>query len=261
MVGLGVLTAGLATVVLFRQVSFYREPAQVEAREQQLEKEEEEATIRADEVRWLNRVLASLGLPPPSSDDSKPPRFELRGPGVVLVASMLTLAAVGPWVALGKWWLVASLGSAIILGAGLWRIASLAESRFTWYGLAVFISVPLFGTLDDDGSQHRRPAGSADGADPQHRWPRRSDPGALRHRSRRTASTSPRSQRKAARNELSPHSGRLALGAEESEVVAMTVGPSQDVDDAADTALEMSYALTPARPRAIGEAGGHRGGA
>lgn len=243
MVGLGVLIAGLAVAVLFRQISFYREPAQVKAREEQLEEEQAEAKVRADEVRWLESALASLGLPPLSSDDPKPPRFELRGPGVVLVASMLTLAAVGPWAAFEKWWLLASLGSAIILGAGLWRIASLAESRFTWYGLAVFISVPLFGTLttmarniEDPQVQPMALIRNTDGPDEaiQGLYVTEADERIYFA----TVAT------EGCTHQLAAHSGRL-LWVPRKEVVAMAVGPSQDVNDAANAALEMAYALTP----------------
>ena len=58
------------------------------------------------------------------------------------------LASVAlPYALLGKFWVGVSIGAAAALTSALWRISMLASVRVVWFGVAVFISVPLFGTL------------------------------------------------------------------------------------------------------------------
>ena len=216
-IGLGVLMLTLFGALLACVYRFHRDPARATER---WEVKEEEGDARR-----------------------KPPRLELTTRGVALVAIMTALAAVAPSLLLGRLWLAASLGSAILLGAALWRIAALAAPRFMWYGIAVFLSVPLLGTLtalarniDDPQVQPVALIRDSDG-------PEEAIQGLLVSEAHdriyfATVAT------EGCSNSLTAHSGRL-LWVPKSEVVAMAIGPLQDVDDAAGTALEMAYALTP----------------
>jgi hypothetical protein len=164
--------------------------------------------------------------------------------GQALIIALLPVAAIGPFLVLGNGWLPFSLIAAAGLIAGLWRVAVLSQGKFMWYGLAVFISVPLFGTLT---------LMARNVADPQIQpmaLIRKADGPAESLQGLYVTETESRIYFATVATEgctdiLVPHSGRL-LWVPKSEVVAMSVGPLQSVDDAAKTALEMSYALTPA---------------
>ncbi len=244
MAGLAVLGLALGLALILWTVAFHRDPKRKTDAAKAKALKAKARRVRARENALLSgEVRASLDLKPREEKPRKPPRFMLAQPGIALVATMLALAVLGPSLALEKWWVVASMGSAILLGAGLWRIASLAEAKFTWYGLAIFISVPLFGTLtsmarniEDPQVQPMALIRNTDGPDEaiQGIYVTEADERIYFATMATEGCT----------NGLSPHSGRL-LWVPKSEVVAMTVGPSQDVDDAAKAALEMSYALTP----------------
>jgi hypothetical protein len=164
--------------------------------------------------------------------------------GQALILALLGLAAVGPWLTLDSGWLPFSLLAATLLVAGLWRIALLSDGKFRWYGLAVFISVPLFGTLTgmarniaDPQVQPMALIRKTDGPDEalQGLYVTETDSRVYFA----TVAT------QGCTGDIVPHSGRL-LWVPKSEVVALSVGPLQSVEDAAKTSLEMSYALTPA---------------
>ena len=177
-------------------------------------------------------------------DREKPPGFTLkpRGIGVTIVLAAIAIGAPS-WI-LHEWWIAVSLGAVAVLGVGLWRVAALSNTRFVWYGLAVFISVPLFGTvmmmarnIDDPQVQPLALIRNTDG-------PNESIQGLY------VTETSDRVYfanvaTEGCEKELEPDSGRL-LWVPKDEVVAMSIGPLQSVDDAGRAALEMSYALTPA---------------
>jgi outer membrane protein OmpA-like peptidoglycan-associated protein len=180
----------------------------------------------------------------PKEDDvrRKPSRFRLSFPGTLVVTSLAIATVVFPALIVGEAWLAASLASVVVLGAGLWRIADLSSGHFVRYGLAVFISVPLFGTL----MLMARNLG-----DPQ------AQPVALIRKTDRSGQAlqglyvTESDKRiyfanvatEGCDRELVPDSGRL-LWVPKEDVVAMSIGPLQDVDKAARSALEMSYALT-----------------
>jgi hypothetical protein len=164
--------------------------------------------------------------------------------GQALILILLAVAAIGPSLVLGSGWLPFSLATAAALVAGLWRIAVMTRTRFFWYGLAVFISVPLFGTLTgmfrniaDPQVQPMALIRKADGADEaiQGLYVTETDNRIYFA----TVAT------EGCTDDLVPNSGRL-LWVPSSEVVALSIGPLQNVKNAAKTALEMSYALTPA---------------
>jgi hypothetical protein len=179
-----------------------------------------------------------------SEAGAKPLGAELAGWGIVFTLVFAALVVAIPSWVLHEWWLAVSLGVVVLIGSALWRIASLGKKRFIWYGLAVFISVPLFGTvmmmarnIDEPQVQPMALIRSTDGPD-------ESIQGLY------VTETSDRVYfanvaTEGCGKKVTPHSGRL-LWVPKDEVVAMSLGPLQSVEDASRTALEMSYDLTPA---------------
>lgn len=181
---------------------------------------------------------------PASASEEPAQGVDLTRLGIGLV---LGLAAVGialPPLVLHEWWVAIALGAVAILGAGLWKIASLSKERFVWYGLAVFISVPLFATLmlmasnvDEPQVQPMALIRTTDGPAEaiQGLYVTESDD--------RVYFANVATE--GCEDRLESHSGRL-MWVPKSEVLAMSVGPLQGVKEAGKAALEMSYDLTPA---------------
>jgi hypothetical protein len=175
--------------------------------------------------------------------EHRPNHLELKPEGMLVGLVATAAAIVAPSLLLHQWWLALSLGAATILVGGLWRIAILSKPNFIWFGLAVFLSVPLFGTLAlmarnivDPQVQPVALIRNTDGPD-------ESLEGLY------VTETSDRVYfaniaTEGCSNQVTPNSGRL-LWVPKDEVVAMSIGPLQNIDDAAKSALEMSYALTP----------------
>jgi len=194
----------------------------------------------------IQAALREDDSPAPRDDDDEEEVVPqpLTRKGVAAFLAMMALVPIIPALVLWEFWLFLSLLAAAILAAGLWRIAVLSDGAFRWYGLAVFISVPLFGTitgmarnLDDPQVQPMALIRESDGPDEaiQGLYVTEADDRIYFA----TVAT------QGCSDELVPHSGRL-LWVPKSEVVAMSIGPLQDVADAAQTALQMSYSLTPA---------------
>jgi hypothetical protein len=174
---------------------------------------------------------------------TKPPGVELAPWGVAFTLVLAAAIVAVPSFVLHEWWLAIALGTVALLGAALWRIASLSKKRFVWYGLAMFISVPLFGTAmlmarnaDEPLVQPMAMIRSTDGPDEA-------------IQGLYVTETSDRVYFANVATEgceegVTPHSGRL-LWVPKSEVVAMSLGPLQNVVQADRSALEMSYDLTP----------------
>jgi outer membrane protein OmpA-like peptidoglycan-associated protein len=185
--------------------------------------------------------------------NDRPMRLRPNGSGAMLGVGLLLVGVALPACRLGIWWVAVSIAAAALLTVGLWRISALSAERVIWYGIAIFLSVPLFGTLT---------AMARNIADPQ------VQPMALirntdgPYEAIQGLYVTEADERvyfatvatEGCTNRLRDHSGRLEW-VPKSEVVAMSVGPSQDVEQAAGSALEMAYALTPAvETRAGGEA-------
>lgn len=195
----------------------------------QLEDEDDERQRRRESLRLLN---------------DRPMRLSLRAPGTVIALVALVPLPFLCWELVGEWWVAASIGAAALLTVSLWRIATLSAERIVWFGVAVFLSVPLFGTLSAMARNVANPQvqpmaliRESDGPDEaiQGLYVAEADDRVYFA----TVAT------EGCENELTPHSGRLAW-VPKSEVVAMSVGPLQSVKDAGTSALEMAYALTPA---------------
>lgn len=183
---------------------------------------------------------ASAGKP---MGKPRPHRLELTQRGVSMFLVLAGFAIILPAALLHHWWLAVSFGAAFVLAAGVWRVAVLPKSGFVWFGLVVFVSVPLFGTLtlmarnvEDPQVQPMAMIRATDG-------PGESIQGIyVTEASNRVYFANVATE--GCENEVVKNSGRL-LWVPKKEVVAMSIGPLQDVDDAGRSALEMAYALTP----------------
>lgn len=201
------------------------------------------AAVLVGWAAFVRRDAAGTRPAPERKSREKPPAAELTPAGAVVIVGLAVAAAVAPIVVLGELWLGVTLAVAMILGLGLWRIADLSSGRFALYGIAVFLSVPLFGTvalasrnLDDPQAQPLAIIRGGDG-------PAEALQGLY------VAETDDRVYfanvaTKACGKKIVGDSGRL-LWVPRSEVVAMAVGPQQDIEKAARASLEMAYALTP----------------
>jgi outer membrane protein OmpA-like peptidoglycan-associated protein len=182
---------------------------------------------------------------------AKPVRFQLTPMGELAMLLLALIAIAGPSLVLWEWWVGGALAVAIGLGLALWRISNLNShrnhDRFLWYGVAVFFSVPLFGTvagilmnIADPQVQPMALIRTTDGLDEavQGIYVTETD--------ERVYFGSVAT--KGCGKDLVDDSGRL-LWVPRSEVVAMAVGPLQDIDDANASAHEMFAALTPAGDR------------
>ncbi len=183
----------------------------------------------------------------------KPSGVKLTPWGLLLTVLLTIVIVAVPSLILHEWWLAVSLGAVAVLGAGLWRISSLGAERFVWYGLAVFISVPLFGTVmlmarnvDEPQVQPMALIRNTDGPDEAIQGLY------VTETSDRVYFSNVATE--GCEGKLEHNSGRL-LWVPTKEVVAMSIGPLQSVHDAGKAALEMSYALTPATETPSGENG------
>src|SRR5207248_3965 len=88
--------------------------------------------------RWqrFQRFLASWG-----------PVFVL---GLIILGTLIGVFIQPPWYLLGLF------GFVIILNLAVFGVA-LATTRFVWYGMAVFLSVPLFGAVLGGARTYREP--------------------------------------------------------------------------------------------------------
>ena len=173
----------------------------------------------------------------------KPPLLKLTPYGKVAVLLPVAAVVLAPALILGERWLAITLAATLLLGIALWRIAELSSGGFALFGLAVFLSAPLFGTvalttrnIDDPQAQ---PVAIIRGGD----GPAEALQGIyVTETSERVyfANVATRSCDK----KIVEDSGRL-FWIPKDDIVAMAIGPRQDIDKAARSSLEMSYALTP----------------
>jgi outer membrane protein OmpA-like peptidoglycan-associated protein len=197
----------------------------------------EEAALRENEEPVLGEAAERQRV-----GKHRPYRFAFKAGGAFLMVVLAVFSIVVPALVLDEWWIAVSLGSATVLGFGLWRIAGLSKQSFVWFGFAVFLSVPLFGTLTLMARNQSNPQvqpmaliRTSDGPDEaiQGLYVTEADERVY------FATVAIEGCDGGVRE----NSGRL-LWVPKSEVVAMALGPSQSVDDAAKSSLEMSYALT-----------------
>jgi hypothetical protein len=174
----------------------------------------------------------------------RPYRFSLSFLGAFAMATLALAAVVLPALVFQEWSVAVSIGTAVILGFGLWRIACLTKPGFIWFGFAAFLSVPLFGTLSLMARNVVHPEVQPMALIRKTDGPDESIQGLY------VTETSDRVYfanlaTEGCGNRVKRHSGRL-LWVPSSEVVAMSIGPLQSVEEASTSALEMAYELTPA---------------
>jgi flagellar motor protein MotB len=173
----------------------------------------------------------------------KPPLLKLTPYGKIAVLPFVAAVVVAPALILGERWLAITLAATILLGIGLWRIAELSSGGFVLFGLAVFLAAPLFGTIalttrniDDPQAQ---PVAIIRGGD----GPAEALQGLyVTETDKRVYFANVATQ--GCEKKIVDDSGRL-FWIPKDDVVAMAIGPRQDIDKAARASLEMSQALTP----------------
>lgn len=175
----------------------------------------------------------------------RPRRLRLNTSGIAAIAAAVVAGIVLVWLRLGRseWWVAVSLTAAALIVAALWRISEQVNRRLVWFGVAVFLAVPLFGTLLTVVKNLAHPKVQPLALIRKTDGPRESIQGLY------VAETSDRIYfaniaTEGCGGDVVPQSGRL-FSLPKSEVVAMSVGPLQSVEEAGKSALEMSYALTP----------------
>jgi hypothetical protein len=181
--------------------------------------------------------------PPPKTRTLRRGAIPFERKGQVLIALLLAFGAIVPSVLLKSGWLPVSLIAAVGLIAAVWRVAVMTKT-FMWFGVAVFISVPLFGTITTVARNVANPQVQPVALIREEDGPDESIQGIY------VTETDDRVYfatvaTEGCTEDLVANSGRL-LWVPKEDVIAISIGPQQSVDDAARTALEMSYALTPA---------------
>ena len=191
------------------------------------------------EERWRRFDDKRLALPWPR-------RLALKPAGIVAALLIMAIAAVMVSWSLGiaeEWWVGVSLGIATLIVAALWRIAELLNERLVWFGVAVFLSVPLLGTLITVVQNAAHPKVQALALIRNTDGPTESIQGLyVTEANEHVYFANVASE--GCNEHIEDGTGRL-LSVPTDEVVAMSLGPRQRIDEARDTALEMAYALTP----------------
>lgn len=179
----------------------------------------------------------------------RPRRLRLKPWGAALILAAMVFGGVLVLLRLddiwgAEWWVPSSLALAPLLAVALWRISELANTRLVWFGIAVFLSVPLFGTLLTVAKNIADPQVQALALIRKSENPTESIRGLyVTEANDRIYFANLATE--GCSEEIEPGSGRL-LSLPSEDVVAMSLGPRQGIKEARRTALEMSYALTPA---------------
>lgn len=179
----------------------------------------------------------------------RPRRLRLKPWGAALILAAMVFGGVLVLLRLddiwgAEWWVPSSLALAPLLAVALWRISELANTRLVWFGVAVFLSVPLFGTLLTVAKNLADPQVQALALIRKADTPTESIQGLyVTEANDRVYFANLATE--GCGEEIEPGSGRL-LSLPSDDVVAMSLGPRQGITEARKTALEMSYALTPA---------------
>lgn len=247
-----------AILLAWWEIEESRKAEEAEAEKKKKEEEEKWFGLYQPVRNWIKEHIR-----PPAKEESprskeakrtrrpRPHRLVLRFWGVCLLLILAVATIVATAVSVGQWWLAASLAAAYVLATGVWRVSVLSKTTFTWYGLAVFISVPLFGTCTLMARNVAAPQVQPMALIRTTDGPSEAIQGIyVTEGSDRVYFASVATE--GCQNKLTPDSGRLQW-VPKSELVAMSVGPLQDVDKAGKAALEMSDALTPSIETPTGE--------
>lgn len=239
MVIIGIVALGAAEMLIARDpVAEIRTSIEIErCQEKALKENAERSTSGARGPTKKDRERQRVGK-------HRPYRFSLTFLGAFVIA-VLALAAVAlPSLVLREWWSAVSIGTAVILGFGLWRIARLTKPGFIWFGFAAFLSVPLFGALSLMARNLGHPEAQPMALIRKTDGPDESIQGLyVTESSDRVYFANVATE--GCGSKVKPHSGRL-LWVPSDEVVAISIGPLQSIKEASTSALEMAYELTPA---------------
>jgi hypothetical protein len=193
-------------------------------------------------TRW---VVDGFDDPSPLRTDTPPlsdVELKRRVGKVGIQALALAAIVLSTWI-VQQFWIGATLVAAVLLGLAAWRASKRADFKYLPCGIAIFVSVPLLGVV----------AGvTRNFADPQVQPVailRQDDGPAEALQGIYVTETDDRVYFASigtvgCSGELAPASGRL-FSIPRKEVVAMSLGPPQSVEDAGAKALEMYYALAP----------------
>jgi outer membrane protein OmpA-like peptidoglycan-associated protein len=241
-----IVLAGIAAVAVLLAIAWVRtrDARAVFAKSVDEEVGQEEAEWQDREDRGSGTEMKDEAAEEQRLEKHRPYRLKFNLRGMLLLVA-LALVGVGlPSLVLADWWLAFALGAVVLIWLGLWRIAGLSKPGFVWFGLAMFLSVPLSGTvtlmarnLDHPEAQPMALIRTTDGPD-------QAIQGLY------VTETSDRVYfaniaTEGCSQTIQSHSGRL-LWVPKDEVVAVSVGPLQGIADAGTSALEMAYGLTPA---------------
>ena len=228
----------------------------------------EEARREERAARGLRRRLSALWKRPwcpPSGEEAKikaekasaeaekkrrehpgPLRLALTWEGVVLAAVSMAVAIGLVLWRLGRdeWWAAVTLTVAAIVVGALWRMAAFTHKRVTWFVVGVFLSAPLVGVIAETVKNLDHPKVQAVALIRKSDGPTESIQGLyVTETSSRVYFANLATEGCSKTTESG--SARLFWIPKE-DVVAMSIGPLQDVEQAGRSALEMSYTLTPA---------------
>lgn len=176
--------------------------------------------------------------PPPAAEVDRLVRVS-----VLVRAAIAAVAVAVPALILHEKWLAASLAAAALLGFVVAQLAKRGGYNYFWYGAAVFVSVPLLGAvvgitrnIEDPQVQPVALIRGDDGPDRalQGIYVTETDDRVYFA----TIATEECTE------ELVPNSGRL-LWVARKDIVTMSLGAPQAVEEAGTKALEMYHALAP----------------
>lgn len=200
-------------------------------------------------IRWILYGFDEPQLRDPNSKLAKKVERDRRL-GKLGIQLLSALAIAFSWLILGHAWIAVTLGAVMLIGVGSWRVAKRAKYEFTPRVIvALFVSVPVLGAVAGITRNFADPqvqpmalirAGDAATEAVQGIYVTETDDRVY------FASVSTRG----CTNHIDQNSGRL-LWVPRDEVVAMSLGPAQDVKDAGRRAIELHHALVPAEAGAL----------
>jgi flagellar motor protein MotB len=175
-----------------------------------------------------------------------PLRLALTREGVVLAAVSMAVAIGLVLWRLGRdeWWAAVTLAVAAIVVGALWRMAAFTHKRVTWFVVGVFLSAPLVGAIAEVVRNLDHPKVQAVALIRKSDGPKESIQGLYVTESGSRVYFANLAT-EGCSSKTKSGSARLFWIPKE-DVLAMSIGPLQSVEQAGKSALEMSYTLTPA---------------
>jgi hypothetical protein len=252
-----------AVVLVLRDLKVVRQgrSRESEAEARQPEKQEQKKRDAGGFKGWLCRIPEAFRCEQEDEREQEQAEEEaerkrLQHPGplrLVLTWEGVALALVSMAVAIGlvlwrlgleEWWAAATLAVAAVVVGALWRMAAFTHKRVAWFAVGVFLSAPLVGVIAETVKNLDHPRVQAVALIRKGDGPTESIQGLY------VTETSSRVYFANLATEgcsKTTESGSARLfWIPKKDVLAMSIGPLQDVEQAGKSALEMSYTLTPA---------------